>query len=89
MLTNIPIFFGVGSGIWITIEGRQKQLLVKTIIGGVVSLIANFILIPCFGLVGAAASTVLAQLTASIIINFFIDRKLLFLQAGIAYKDLK
>lgn len=83
MLTNIPVFLGVGSGIWIMLERKQNQLLAKCIVGGVVSLVANWILIPKIGLAGAATTSFIAQLAATLGCNFFIDRKLFFLELGI------
>src|SRR6218665_2245783 len=86
MLTNIPVFLGSGSIIWIIVEGTPRQMLVKCILGGVVSVAANWVLIPKFGLAGAAISAVLAQLTACLIVNFFIERPLFYLQLGINRK---
>src|SRR6218665_1205222 len=84
IFTNIPGFLRMSSGIWVIIEKKSGQLLAKAAIGGVVSLTANLLLIPRYGLLGAAITSVLAQLGACLAGNYFIDKKLFYLQLGIS-----
>src|SRR6218665_944934 len=88
MLSNIPLSLGTGSTIWIILERRQNQNLIKTILGSIVSIVLNSILIPHFELVGAAITTVMTHLVATLVINFFIDKQLFFLQLGISRRLL-
>lgn len=80
VFTNLFINMGIAQSLWILNEGKSKLSLYKTIAGAVVCLIANFILIPQFGIMGAAISAVLAQLSSTILANIVLSRNVFTLQ---------
>ena len=80
VLTNLFINLGLAQTLWILNEGKSKISLYKTIIGVFVCLISNFILIPMFGLYGAAYSAVLSQFASTILSNIFFSKEILRIQ---------
>lgn len=80
VFTNLFINMGVAQSLWILNEGKSKISLYKTIVGAVVCLIGNFILIPHFGIIGAAISAVLAQVSSTILANVLLSRQIFILQ---------
>ncbi len=49
-------------GKWLLAEGLQKYALVYTIAGGVINVLANFLLIPKYGALGSAWATLITQI---------------------------
>ncbi|MCL1053023.1 MULTISPECIES: flippase [Shewanella] len=80
VFTNLFINMGVAQSLWILNEGKSKISLYKTIVGAVVCLMGNFILIPQFGIIGAAISAVLAQVSSTILANVIFSRQIFILQ---------
>lgn len=64
--TGIFVSLGVASSSWYANENMQKQALYRTSLGAFVNILANLILIPKFGLVGAALATLIAQSVAAL-----------------------
>ena len=62
---GIFVFLGVGGGVWYSTENLQKYVLCRTFFGVLINIALNYILIPLYGIVGAAISTILSQATAS------------------------
>ncbi|TDG12754.1 flippase [Seongchinamella unica] len=56
--TSFFVFLGVASSRWFVAEGQQLLLLQKTVLGAAVNVILNLILIPQYGAIGAAWTTV-------------------------------
>ena len=86
VFTNVPIFMGVAQGLWIANEGRSIVILKNTILGGICAIAFNFILIPQYGLTGAAISAVIAYTASAILGNIIFCKELFYLQIGIKYK---
>ncbi len=86
VFTNVPIFLGVAQGLWIANEGRSAVVLKNTILGGICAIAFNLILIPEYGLTGAAISAVIAYAASAILGNFFFCKELFYLQIGIKHK---
>jgi O-antigen/teichoic acid export membrane protein len=63
------VFMGVASGGWYINEGLQKISLYRTLIGALLNIAFNIILIPIYGLKGAAISTVIAQIAVSFLLD--------------------
>jgi PST family polysaccharide transporter len=61
------VFLGVASGKWFLAENRQILSLQRTMCGAITNIIINFLLIPQFGILGAATATVFAQLCAAML----------------------
>jgi O-antigen/teichoic acid export membrane protein len=69
--SGLFVFLGLASGEWFIIEGLQKYYFYRTILGAFVNIGLNFIMIPKFGIIGAAWATVVAQLCSNILFNIF------------------
>ena len=60
---GIFVFLGVASGQWYLAEGLQRLAFYRTALGAVFNIAINLVFIPRYGVVGAAVSTVLSQIT--------------------------
>ena len=61
-------YLGVARNIWMVCENKQRYEKVLAGVGALTNLTFNFLLIPCWGIVGAAIATLLTQM----ITNFFV-----------------
>lgn len=69
--TGIFVSIGVISGQWFVIENLQKLYMYRSVFGAIINIIANFVLIPKFGIKGAALSTLIAQISATLLFDLF------------------
>lgn len=69
--TVVFVSLGVASSSWFTCENLQHYALYRTLLGAVVNIFLNLILIPTFGLTGAAISTLVAQAAAALFFDVF------------------
>jgi O-antigen/teichoic acid export membrane protein len=67
--TGVFVSLGVASSNWFLAENLQKFALWKTIAGAIINIVLNFLLIPRFGIIGAAFSTLACQMCASVFFN--------------------
>lgn len=67
--TLVFVSLGAASSQWFVAENRQILSLQRTLLGAVINIVFNFILIPKFGVLGAAYATLLAQAS----VCFFYD----------------
>ncbi len=67
---GVFVFLGVASGQWLVNEGLQKYSAINTTVGAFVNILLNFLLIPKFGICGAAIATVLSYSIAAYFMNF-------------------
>lgn len=67
-------FLGFVSSLWFTTENLQKYILYRTCAGAVCNFALNFVLIPKFGINGAAIATLFSQFVASYFFNLFTNR---------------
>ena len=67
------IFVGLGNAAskWFFAEGLQKLFMYRTLFGLIVNLLLNYLLIPIYGLVGAAVATLTSVLFANFISYYF------------------
>ena len=65
------VFLGVASSKWFIVEGLQRYSFYRTFTGAFINIILNLILIPKFGIYGAAIATLLSQFIASYLFNLF------------------
>ena len=70
---GVFVFLGVASMKWHINEGLQKYFLISTSIGAIANILLNLVLIPKFGICGAAVATLLSQLVASYLMNFVFE----------------
>ena len=59
----------MGSGIWFSVENLQTYSFYRTLSGCVLNVLLNFILIPRYGINGAAVATVVAQSFAAFLFD--------------------
>ena len=64
----------------ITFEGLGNYLLYSQIIALFINLLLNFTLIPIYGIIGAAISTLVSQLCGLILSNLFFKKLKMFLR---------
>jgi PST family polysaccharide transporter len=72
VFTNLFINLGVAQGFWLLNEGKSTISLYKSIVGGVVCILADLLLIPMYGLIGAAIAAVIAQMVSTTLVNIVI-----------------
>tara|TARA_R110001599_G_scaffold351822_1_gene584795 strand:+ start:130553 stop:131707 length:1155 start_codon:yes stop_codon:yes gene_type:complete len=59
------VFLGVASSNWFILENLQKMAFYRAALGAIINVAANYVLIPKYGGLGAAAGTVLSQFFAA------------------------
>lgn len=70
-LGGIFVSLGVVSGKWYLVENLQVLAFWRTFHGLLINVLLNFLLIPKFGLIGAAFSTLVGQAVAAFIFDVF------------------
>lgn len=65
------VFLGLASGSAYLTENMQMLAFGRTLLGAVINVLANFILIPLFGILGAAMGTLFAQIVAAYLFDLF------------------
>ena len=80
--TGVLVFSGVAAGNMLVIENLNKHNLIKSIQGLLLNLILNIVLIPKYGINGAAIATLISQFYASYLYFVFFKktRHIFFLQ---------
>jgi len=68
---GIFVFLGVASGKWFMAENLQMLSFWRTFNGMVLNVVLNFVLIPKYGIQGAAVATLLSYFTAGLLFDFF------------------
>jgi O-antigen/teichoic acid export membrane protein len=66
---GVFVFLGVASGNWFLNENLQRYSSINTTVGAVVNILLNLILIPRYGIYGAAIATVVAYAVAAYLMN--------------------
>lgn len=65
-------FFGTINNIYMVAEGKEKWVQVTTLMGAMVNVILNFLLIPYWGIKGAAFASLLTQFFANFVTPAFV-----------------
>jgi O-antigen/teichoic acid export membrane protein len=65
-------FIGSIRNIWILAEGQQKWLWLINLSGALANVILNFVLIPIYGVIGAAIASLLTQFMANVVVSYLI-----------------
>ena len=73
---GVFVFLGIASSKWFILENLQKYSFYRTLAGAIINLILNYILIPYYGIIGAAIATLISQFVASYFFNLF-NKKLI------------
>lgn len=71
---GVFVFLGVASSKWFISEELQKYLTINTIAGAIANILLNFLLIPRYGIYGAAIATVISQALASYFMNLMFQK---------------
>lgn len=67
--TGLFVFSGVASSRWFITENLQKYTFYRTLAGCIVNISLNFLLIPEYGVIGSAWTSVISQAVASVLFN--------------------
>lgn len=67
--TGLFVFMGVASGRWYLSENLQKLAFARTLLGAFINVVANVLLIPKYGVQGAAIGTLLSQMAAAFLFD--------------------
>jgi O-antigen/teichoic acid export membrane protein len=62
---GVFVFLGVSSGKWFLTENLTQLLFYRTLAGAILNVLLNFVLIPRYGIIGAAYATCAAQFCAA------------------------
>ena len=62
---GVFVFLGVSSGKWFLAENLTRSLFYRTLSGAIINVLLNFLLIPRYGIFGAAYATCVAQFCAA------------------------
>jgi len=71
ILGGLFMCLGTTSGIWFSVENLQKYSFYRTLNGAIVNIILNYFLMPKIGLIGATIVTIIAQMFAAYIFDFY------------------
>lgn len=58
--SGVFVFLGIIAGKWVIAENYTKNALIRTAIGAVLNIILNYVLLPKFGIMGAAVATLIS-----------------------------
>jgi PST family polysaccharide transporter len=64
---SVFVFLGVASGQWFIAEGRQILSFQRTLLGAIINILLNMLLIPKFGVMGAAYATIFSYAVAALL----------------------
>jgi O-antigen/teichoic acid export membrane protein len=78
--SNVFVFLGVAQGLWLVNERLGRLTLYRTLLGAGASVVGNLVLIPLWGLEGAALSTVLAMFLSAVASNAVLAPNIFALQ---------
>jgi O-antigen/teichoic acid export membrane protein len=80
VVTNVFLFLGVAQGQWILNERRSQVALIKNVAGALANVLANLVLIPRYGAMGAALAAVIAQAVSSVFSNWILAPEIFSMQ---------
>jgi len=70
IFSNLIVYNGILASKWITLKNLQKLILLKTSAGALINIALNLLLIPCYGTLGAAYSTLISYTASGLLFNF-------------------
>jgi O-antigen/teichoic acid export membrane protein len=71
IFTGVFVFWGVAAGNMLIIEGLNRHNFIKSVQGLILNILLNFLLIPKYGINGAAFATLISQFYASYLYYLF------------------
>ena len=84
---NIFVFQGVAQSLWLINEQAGRLALLKTFLGGIATVVANFVLLPILGTIGAAISANISIGIASVFSNILYAPRIFLMQLGIRPRE--
>lgn len=69
--SGVFVFLGIAFGQYLIAENQTQKALYRTVIGAISNIVLNYILIPIYGIEGAAISTLLSQFITNYLYDFF------------------
>ena len=88
VFTNLFVGLGVIQTLWLANERAGMISLLKTLSGGAVAIIGNALLIPRYGVIGAACVAVASQAMSAVFSNLVLAPRLFLMQLGIQPRAL-
>ncbi len=67
---GVAVFLGVASSQYLINENLTKLAFLRTLIGMIINVILNFILIPVYGIIGAAVATLVSYTAVTFVLSF-------------------
>ena len=74
VISGVFAALGIASAKWFVQEGLEKLLFYRSAAGAVMNVVLNLVLIPAYGVSGAAVATLFAQLVSGYLFNAFDKR---------------
>lgn len=71
---SIPLFLASARKFWFEVKGWLSFLFVFEVVGAVLNIVLNIILIPKFGVKGAAFSTLISAITSALLVTWMSKR---------------
>ena len=68
---SVFVFLGLASSSSYLVENLQLLALARTLVGALINIVANLLLIPTLGIIGAAIGTLLSQIAAAFLFDAF------------------
>jgi O-antigen/teichoic acid export membrane protein len=81
--SNFFVFQGVAAGLWLTNERAGHLYLLKTLLGGIAAVGANLVLLPRFGVTGAAVGALFSFGISAVFSNLLLAPRIFLMQFGI------
>ncbi|NBF03288.1 oligosaccharide flippase family protein [Pseudomonas sp. Fl5BN2] len=81
IFSNCFTWLGIAHSLWLVNEKRGMVRLYGTVLGALSCVILNFLLIPLYGLKGAAFVAIIAQFISAVGVNLFFAKESFILQA--------
>ena len=82
VFSNVPVFLGIAQKLWFINENRGNLAIFVTLLGAIASVSLNQLLIPEYGLHGAAYACVLSFSISAVFGNLICAPKLFLMQIG-------
>ena len=68
---GVFVFLGSAFSRYLTVENLAKKAFYRTLLGVILNIVFNYILIPKYGINGAAIATLIGQFTANYVYDIF------------------
>jgi len=87
VFTNLFVFQGTAQTLWYTNNRMGRLILRHTLLGGCAAVVANWILLPRYGITGAAVAALISFGIGGVFANLISARPIFLMQLGIKAKE--